>query len=85
MKKASMLGLKNARIKKGLSRAALASQIGVEAHTVFRYENGDRHPDIEILKAISKILDCTIDDLIGEPRNPTPAPARKRGAGAGGQ
>lgn len=75
MSKTPMEGLQEARKRAGLSRAELASQIGVEPHTVFRYENGDRHPDVEILVALAKILDCTIDDLLG---NPTAAPARRR-------
>ena len=64
------MGLKNRRVALGISRADLASQIGVNANTVWRYEKGEREPCVDILKRIAEIFGCTIDDLV----NPTSTP-----------
>lgn len=75
-----MQNLKKLREAKGLSGAQLASIVGTTRGTITRWENGSRSPrDDATLRALARVLGCTIDDLIG---NPIPAPARKRGTGA---
>lgn len=75
--------LKQLRKKAGFTQSKLADRINRSAITVFRWEKGERAPDVEELRLLAIALNCSISDLIGESQNPTPAPARKRGAGAG--
>ena len=66
-----VMRLEEYRLKKGLSRNQLAEKIGTTRVTVFRWEKGINEPDYATLLALASILNCTVDDLIG---NPTPAP-----------
>jgi transcriptional regulator with XRE-family HTH domain len=73
-----MEGLRRMRIERGFSGAALASIMGTTRGTISRWENGTRSPsDGATLRRLAQILNCTVDDLIG---NPTEAPVRRRRA-----
>lgn len=72
------------RKKAGLTQAELGRRLGVATHTVWRWENGSRHPDIQTAVKIAEILGCTLDELSAQ--NPTmprpkkqPATGRKKG------
>lgn len=54
------------RILKGIKQSELAQKIGTTQKDISRWENGRRHPRIEVLMKIAKILKCSLNDLIGE-------------------
>ena len=56
--------LKELRIKKGLSRKALAAALEVSTASIGYYEHGDRKPDIEVLVKISNFFDVSCDYLL---------------------
>jgi transcriptional regulator with XRE-family HTH domain len=74
-----MLGMEAARLKKQLSRASFADILGVQSHTVFRWERGDRNPNLDMLKKISSILEKPVDYLINPTQPPAPIPKAPRG------
>lgn len=57
--------LKQARIKKKLSRQQLAESIGVSRNGYGSYETGRREPNLFSLIRLSKILGVTTDWLVG--------------------
>lgn len=52
------------RLKKGISRSALASCCGLSAMAISNYESGERRPSMEIIKKIAEALDVKISDLL---------------------
>jgi transcriptional regulator with XRE-family HTH domain len=56
--------LKEARKKAGLSQEQLADKLCVSRQAVTKWENEKGMPDIENLKAISDLLDVSIDSLL---------------------
>jgi transcriptional regulator with XRE-family HTH domain len=66
------MNLKSIRIQKGLSRKELAEKLNVALNTVWRWENGERTPDLGTIRTLATLLDCSIDNLIGD-GNPTEA------------
>ena len=67
------------RRRRGLTQAQLADATGYSENTIWRWENGQRIPNAEALRILSRVLDCTIDELVGD-GNPT-APPADRGPG----
>ncbi len=53
------------RKKKGLSQDALAEQIDVSRQTISNWEKGETSPNPEQLILLSKVLDISIDNLVG--------------------
>lgn len=62
------------RKRKGLTQAQLAEATGYSENTIWRWENGQRIPNAEALRILSRVLGCTIDELVGD-GNPTAPPA----------
>lgn len=56
------------RKKRGLSQDELAERIYVTRQAVSRWENGETVPNVETLKLLSKVLDVSINTLLGSPR-----------------
>ena len=56
------------RTKKGLSQEELAEKVFVTRQAVSRWENGETKPNIDTLKLLSKLLDVSINTLLGSPR-----------------
>ena len=56
------------RTKQGLSQGELAEKVLVTRQAVSRWENGETVPNTETLKLLSKVLDVSINTLLGEPR-----------------
>lgn len=75
-----MQELKKIRIDRGFSTVALASALGTTRATITRWEKGQRSPDMEMLRRLSNVLGCTIDELVGG-GNPTAPPAPDRPGG----
>ena len=53
------------REQRGMSRQELADLIGVTRQTVFRWEHGDRLPDILTFMQLSRLLGVEINDMLG--------------------
>lgn len=66
--------LKTTRRQAGLSQEQLAEKLGVSRQAVTKWETGAGIPDIENMRAISALLDLSIDDLLSNER-PAPKPA----------
>ena len=58
--------LKDARKNAALSQEQLAEKLSVSRAAVAKWESGKGLPDIENLKAISKLLDVSIDYLVDD-------------------
>lgn len=56
------------RTKLGLSQDELAEKVFVTRQAVSRWENGETVPNTETLKLLSKVLDVSINTLLGSPR-----------------
>ena len=59
-----MVGLREARKKKGYSQLKVAMDLNISREALSYYENGMRNPDLELLCAFSKYFDRSIDYLI---------------------
>lgn len=51
------------RQKKGLSRQALADRMGVSATAVYKWENGQSQPNIDMLEKLANLFGVTLDEL----------------------
>lgn len=54
------------REAKGMSQAELAAAIGVNQSTIHRYENGEYKLKVETALRIISVLDCTLQQLLGD-------------------
>ena len=59
-----MVGLKEIRRRKGFSQLKVAMDLNISREALSYYENGKRSPDIDMLLALSKYFDVSIDYLI---------------------
>ena len=57
--------LKAARLRKGLSQQEVADLVGVAKSTYSMWETGNREPNLMRIKALTKILDVSGDELLG--------------------
>lgn len=48
----------------GLTQEALATQLGISSQAISKWENDISAPDIGLLPALAKILNCTTDELL---------------------
>ncbi|MBR4881186.1 MAG: helix-turn-helix transcriptional regulator [Clostridia bacterium] len=60
--------IRNYRKKNDLTQEELANRLGVTYQSVSRWENGSTYPDLELLPAISEVLEVTVDELLGMPQ-----------------
>lgn len=60
------MNLKTFRLSKNLTQLELAKLLNVKRTTVSMWENNKSLPNIDTLKKIAQVLDCTVDDLIKE-------------------
>ena len=60
------MSLKLKRKALGWTQAELAERLGVQRETIARYETGARRLDSEKLLALSRLLGCTVDELLRE-------------------
>ena len=68
MKLAIGENIRNFRKKNDLTQEALADRLGVTYQSISRWENGTTYPDLELIPAISEMLDVTVDELLGMPQ-----------------
>lgn len=55
--------IKEMRLARNITQEVLASQLGVTAQAISRWENGSSLPDITMLPAVAYFFDTTIDEL----------------------
>ena len=67
-----MIHLKELRDRNKISQKDLASRLGVAQNTLSNWENGNRHPDPEMLTKIADYFDVSLDYLLGRCDNPSP-------------
>lgn len=58
--------IKNLRKSKGLSQEELAVKLNVVRQTVSKWENGLSVPDVDMLIALSQVLDTPVSTLLGQ-------------------
>lgn len=54
----------SARIKAGLSQAAVAERLGITAASVCQWETGKNLPRTSLLRDIAALYGCTVDELL---------------------
>ena len=64
-----MQNLKALRKQRAMTQNAIANILGINANTLCQYETGKRKPSIEVLKKLSLLFNCTIDELVNETKN----------------
>jgi len=57
--------IKKYRIEKKFSREELAKELKISIHTLAKYEQGQRHPSIDVVKKIAEVLDIAVVKIIG--------------------
>lgn len=62
--------IKEKRVQAGYTQEELGKLFHVKKQTISKWENGINTPDVETLKELASILDCTLDYLIGNVDNP---------------
>lgn len=48
----------------GYTREKIAKELGISCNSVYKWLNGGSIPSIDHLVTLSKLFECTIDDLI---------------------
>lgn len=61
-----IMNIKQIRLSRNLTQKELADKLAVERTTVTMWERNSSSPNIQTLKKIAEVLDCTVDDLIKE-------------------
>ena len=57
--------VKEMRERAGLTQKQLAEALGVTQQSIYYYESGDRDIKASVLIDMSKVLNCTVSDLLG--------------------
>lgn len=66
-----MNNIKACRQSANMKQAELAKALNVAASTVSNWETGYSAPDIDSLRNMASILNCSIDELLGAEKTPT--------------
>lgn len=61
---AKLVGLKKIRKEKGYSQVKVAIDLSMTQEALSLYENGKRSPDVDVLLAMSKYFNVSVDYLI---------------------
>jgi transcriptional regulator with XRE-family HTH domain len=54
------------RKEQGWSQPELGKKIGTSGDIIGRYERGDMTPSVEVARKLARVLDVTVDYLVGE-------------------
>lgn len=52
--------IKSKREDLGITQEELSNRIGVSSATISLYESGDRKPEIDVLRKLSEVLECSL-------------------------
>lgn len=63
--------IKDLRVAIGMKQSDLADKLNVTQATVSGWESGRRTPDLESVRRIAEIFNCSIDELLGNDKAPT--------------
>lgn len=66
------------RARGGLTRRALANQAGVSERYLARLENGAGNASMLLLRQLTKPLNCTLEDILGDETTLSPEWSRIR-------
>lgn len=69
--------IKEYRTQLGLTQKDLAEKLHVTYQAVSRWENGDVEPSVDTILEMTKIFDCSVDELFGKEKAPAPEPEVK--------
>ena len=58
--------IRELRKAKKLSQQEMAAKIGVDRSTIAKWETGTNSPRADKLRQLSKILECSLDELLPE-------------------
>ena len=58
------MNLKKIRIERKMTQREVAKAAGLKAKAYNHYEVGRREPNLETLKKLSTVLECTVDELL---------------------
>lgn len=50
----------------GIRQEDLANKLGVDRSAVGKWETGENNPRFDVLPALARALDCTIDELFAD-------------------
>ncbi|MBR5386320.1 MAG: helix-turn-helix transcriptional regulator [Clostridiales bacterium] len=64
--------LKKCREKAGLSKRETSKRVGVSQPAYLRYEDGSRTPSIQVITAIARELNTSVDYLTGKTKENAP-------------
>lgn len=59
-----MLAMGNLRKKANFKQEEIAEYFGKNRITISRWENGETSPSVDVLKTLSSLYGCTIDELL---------------------
>ena len=60
------LSVKVARVQKDMTQKDLAAAVGVSRQTINAIEQGEYNPTIKLCRAICRVLEKTLDELLWE-------------------
>ena len=60
-----MIAIERLRVKAGMSQQELANELNITQGAVSQWEKGVTAPSIDKLPELAKILNCSIDELLG--------------------
>lgn len=63
--------IKEIRLVNNMKQSDLADKLNVTQATVSGWESGRRTPDLETVRRIAELFDCSIDELLGNEKTPT--------------
>lgn len=63
--------IKEIRLVNNMKQSDLADKLNVTQATVSGWESGRRTPDLETVRRIAELFDCSIDELLGNEKAPT--------------
>ena len=62
------MNLKEKRIERKMTQEAVAKACGTTQSAYNHYETGRRKPKPEMLKKMASALECTVDELLADPK-----------------
>ena len=63
------MNLKEIRLARGMTQKDVADYCGVSQSSLSLYESGICEPNLETLRKLATVLECTIDELVGNGEN----------------
>ena len=60
------MGLRDLRVRAGVSVNRVAAELGVTRIAVYQWERGESVPSVKRLGQIARIYGCTVDEIVKE-------------------